>query len=74
MVKNIDLEKILEQNPHIDPELLNQALELVQKLKELGLKGSRYNLVSPYARRRVGATETSKGPSRIANVGRRARI
>lgn len=74
MVKNIELEKILERNPHIDPELLRQAIELVQKLEGLGVKGARYNLISPYARRRVSASESVKSNSRITNVGRRTRI
>ena len=75
MVKNIELEKILEQNPHIDQELLKQAMELVQKLADIGgTKRSHYNLISPYARRRISASDTTQSNSQIAHVRRHSRI
>ncbi len=72
MVKKIELGKILELNPHIDPEILKKAIELAKELGELGAKGSRYNLISPYARRRVSTSGSNKVKSRTA--GRRIRI
>jgi hypothetical protein len=74
MEKKLELEKILEQNPHIDSEMLKQAMEMVEKLKEYGAKGSRYKLVSPYARRRIIIANSNKKNEQEIRRSRRTMI
>ena len=74
MVKKLELEEILERNPHIDAEMLRQAIEMVEKLKKYGVKGSRYKLVSPYARRRTLIANSNKRSEQDIRRGRRTII
>ena len=73
MVENIDLEKILALNPHIDKETLKQAIELLCKMRESGVKDSRYSLISPFARRPAIPPDIERDP-RTVHVRRHSRI
>ena len=50
------LEDTLKRNPHIDPELLEKSRQLLEELRQRGVKAAGYRLVSPHDQ----ATETSK--------------
>ena len=74
MVKNIDLEEILALNPHIDKEILKQAIELMYKMQKSGVKEYNYNLVSPFARRSVSIDKDAEKDPRIVHVRRHSKI
>lgn len=50
-MKTITLNEILSSNPQIDKELLEKARDLRRSLHQIGVRGHRYNLASPFRRR-----------------------
>lgn len=60
MPKKLDIEEILRKNPHIDKAKLREGRELSEQLRDLGLMGKGYNLVSPGKERRAQIAD-SKG-------------
>lgn len=73
-MKNIDLEKILKLNPHIDEETLKQAIELMRKIRESGVKKHGYNLASPYTRRSAPVSPNIVNDPRVVYVGRPVKV
>jgi Na+-translocating ferredoxin:NAD+ oxidoreductase RnfC subunit len=65
------LEEIIKSNPHVDPEQLEQWRELLKKLREAGVRGSRDRIVPPGARRRVVAGEESGNDPRTVHLRHR---
>lgn len=53
MPEVIDKQEILKRNPHIDKTKLDESIVLAQQLMASGLQISRYNLASPFSRRRI---------------------
>jgi len=74
MVDNIDLEEILALNPHIDKETLKEAIELMIKMQQSGVKEYNYNLISPFARRRATIDKDIEKDPRTVHVRRHSRI
>ena len=57
MSERFDLEEILSRNPQIDAEQLEDAREMLRRLREQGLKRKGYDLATPYGGRRVTVVE-----------------
>ena len=51
MPDQMSVEDILSRNPHIHPKELEDSLELLRALRKRGVRGSRYDLGQPHARR-----------------------
>jgi hypothetical protein len=73
VVKHLTLERILALNPHINAKTLRDALELMRKLRERGVKRACYNLTSPYSGRRVFENKDISSGSRSARTERACR-
>jgi len=71
MPEKIDLEKILEANPHIDREELERSEELRRKLRELGIRGKQYDLAPVLGGRRVTMLDDAHADSRPIRSKRR---
>jgi hypothetical protein len=55
-VFDLNLEDLIKENPKVDPELIREAADDLQKLRDSGLPGPEYNIESaydPFARRAV---------------------
>lgn len=52
MSKSLTLKQILSLNPQIDEKKLKQSIELLRKLRQVGINKRGYNLISPYSRHR----------------------
>ena len=65
MPQKIDLEKIIKNNPSIDPELLNAGLKLAEELRRFrfGNKRSR-----PLVRRRVRIVDDLESDPRLTQL------
>ncbi len=72
MANRFELDEILASNPHIDPNLLEQSKEILNKLREAGVKKAGYNLASPYARRRNTPSSIGSDP-RVVHLRRSSR-
>lgn len=46
----VDADKLIEENPKVDPEQLRDAQELVSMLRKSGVPRPSYGIVSPYQR------------------------
>lgn len=55
MVEHLDEKEILARNPHIDPNGLAGAREMLRRFREMGLGRKGYDIVPPFGGRRVGA-------------------
>lgn len=53
MTERLTLEQILRKNPRVDREDLDEAREMLARLREHGAHRKEYDLVSPFGGRRV---------------------
>ncbi len=53
MPEKLVLEEILKKNPKIDRKKLQEALDLAEKLRRLGLCRRGYRLATPFNRKQV---------------------
>lgn len=60
MPNRLDIEDILARNPHLNIEMVNEAKELDQQLREMGLLRKGYDIVAPFGRRRLSAQDDAK--------------
>ena len=58
MPEKINLAEVLAENPHVDPQQLNESMELLEKLRGCGVQGRGYELVPPFGGRRVQVVDT----------------
>lgn len=59
MAKQINIKKMLEANPSVDPKTLMEVLKIIKELKQAGLVGSSgYNLALPFSKRVVQSDES----------------
>ena len=56
----LDVKKVVAANPGIDERKLQEGMEMLRKLRELGFKGAVYNIESPFARRRTKLSDSAK--------------
>ena len=54
------VDEIIKNNPHVDPEQLREAQELIKGLRSGGATGASYEILSPYERRPL---HKSKSPA-----------
>lgn len=47
----LNLEKLLESNPHVNAAQLREAIQMLNALRAGGVPDSQYDLVSPFDRR-----------------------
>ncbi len=59
------IEKIIETNPHVDPEQLREVQELIKGLA--GGPGASYGILSPYERRPLYKPDPSRSPFQTEN-------
>jgi hypothetical protein len=59
MTERLDPNRILPANPQIDPEKLEEAREMLRRLRELGVQRKGYDLMPPFGGRRVTVREDS---------------
>jgi hypothetical protein len=45
------IKKLIEQNKKADPNLVNDGLESIRKLRRMGIRGRGYNLIPPFSNR-----------------------
>jgi hypothetical protein len=64
MPEKPDLEELLAANPHVDPEELERAREILRKLRASGVRGAGYRLAPPYSGRRVSVREDAENDPR----------
>lgn len=50
MKKEKDISKIIKENPDIDKVLFQNSRNAIEALRKIGIKGSQYDLESPFAR------------------------
>lgn len=65
MNNRLDVLDLMKKNPHIDPQQLQESMELLQGLRDNGVSGRDYRLAPPCAGRRVrvidnGTSEDSR--------------
>lgn len=65
MLKNIDILKILEKNPHISKEELDRAISSFDNLQNTGLQPRGYRLDPPSMRRKTCFDEDETDPRTI---------
>ena len=53
MVAPIDIDRLLKENPHLNPDELREGLELTKKLSECGLARSTSRIAPPDGRFRA---------------------
>jgi len=70
MPENIGLDEILRLNPQVDETLLEQAIELLHKMRQGGVSRRGYNLASPYSRRTIPISKENSVDPRTVRVGR----
>jgi len=46
----VDLDKLIKENPKVDPEQLREAQEVVSALRKSGAPRPSYGITSPYQR------------------------
>lgn len=59
MPETVELDDLLENNPHIDREKLQESMELLEALRGYGVRGRGYGLVPTFGGRRVQTVERS---------------
>jgi hypothetical protein len=70
MPEHLELEDILALNPQVDEQLLEQARELLRKIRQGGIKKHGYNLASPYTKRYGPVGRGESLDPRTVRVGR----
>lgn len=70
MPKPLDLAEILKNNPQIDPEQLDQSIELLEELRNHGVSRRAYELVPPFAGKRVRVVDSSSEDPRTIHLHR----
>jgi len=65
------LDEILKKNPHINKEMLKEAMDLMRNLQESGVVGTGYNLISPYAHRRKVINKDTECDPRTIHLSRK---
>ena len=71
MPKALDLDGILKNNPQVDPEQLDQSIELLEELRNQGVSRRAYELVPPFAGRRVRVVDGLSEDPRTIHLHRR---
>ena len=71
MSDRLDVEQILQANPHINQEELAHTREVLRKLRESGVRPTGYRLVLPYNGRRVAIGTDDKNDPRTVVLRRR---
>ncbi len=73
MADRFTLEEVLDRNPRIDREKLEESMAVLRHLREDGLARKGYDLVPPHGGRRVSAQDDARSePRRIRS--RRSRM
>jgi hypothetical protein len=67
MHEDIDISDMLKANPQIIPEHLEEAREMLRRLRASGERGRGYGLVPPFSGKRVSVQE---GPDKDRRVVR----
>lgn len=65
MLKESEIQKILDNNPHIDSEALKEGTELAEQLKHFGVSNQGNFVLLPYAGykvRTIGSASTRHTP------------
>jgi hypothetical protein len=70
MPEEVDLEELLASNPHVDPDELEKAREMLRKLRRSGVRGPGYRLAPPFSGRRVSVREDAENDSRRIHLRR----
>lgn len=70
MPKRIDLDEIVEKNPHVDPEKLRESMELLEELRNRGVYERGYQLVPPFSGRRIQVIDNSAEDPRTVHLKR----
>lgn len=68
MPEPFDVDELLEHNPQIDRERLEEARELHRRLREAGVRRKAYDLAPPFGGRRASVREDAKSDSRVVQV------
>jgi hypothetical protein len=70
MARKLNLKKLVQANPLVNAQELDEGLALIRTLKRCGVKRSSYNLEPPFARRARPLAGSKEDP-RTAHIGRR---
>ena len=62
MPKKIDIKTILKNNPQIDIKKLKKGCKLSEELQNMGLEKKKYELATPYSRKRVVVEDSNEDP------------
>jgi hypothetical protein len=66
MPEELDLKKILKDNPQVDVRQLQEGIELAEELREAGMPARGYRLPPPFARKRAEVVDSpSEDPRTI---------
>ena len=71
MVEHLDVEEILNLNPHIKREKLQQAHDILLHLRERKVRRAGYGLAPPFSRRRVSVKTHDDSDSRTVRLTHR---
>ena len=70
MPKKINLKKVLQDNPQIDPKKLRESLETQERLKDRGFTKRGYQLVPPFSGRRVQVVDILPDTGDVSHLNR----
>lgn len=71
MSERFDLEEILARNPQIDPEKLEEAREMLRRLRERGVRRKGYDLATPFGGHRASVQDdTGANDPRLVRLRR----
>ena len=73
MAEHPTVEEILTTNPQIDEEKLEEAREILRKLREGRVGRAGYKLGTPFLRRRILVGDRDREDSRTIRLGRTKR-
>ncbi len=68
MLKKINIDKILKENPSVSKKSLKKNTSLAGKLKDMGVKPRGYQLPPPYKRHRARVGEVENIDSRTIHL------
>lgn len=57
MPKRPNKDSIIKNNPAVDKEQLKKTAKLLRELRNMGVKGSEYNIIPPFTRRTIRASD-----------------
>lgn len=57
MLKTVDPKKLTKKNRSIDEKQLEELFLVLKSLKKQGIKGTKYNIATPFTRRPTHKTE-----------------